>query len=360
MREGLIQTSSIFTKPEQEKGAAKPGTESFQAAQEEMQVEGEARCRTFRFESREGNITLRDFFPDSLNCVIYNSLSDKFFAGNLGEETIHEFPISQYTVELVAQTSVILRVWANPEDEETQYMILTSRGYILTDKLEIDEQEGTTKVKVEGKTYDIETTETKEPEVDEAADSITYNYKGNQFIVESGKRLYHNSKNTKLLLANEYGTYIGYYLPVSQGGEVNLQGKKCKVKQRLTLALAVVEDTGSQRDLLLSCSSQLLMEMEDFGATSYQHIEIVNGVALLIEEDTHVFNIFTPQHQRIILEPKYKINDKAVGNGLYFEKDDVLLLDNGSLVFTKRLNKKTLDVRGREVKLPIEYLGDVE
>lgn len=365
MKENLIQTSSIFSKGPNSEPEVLESPDLITELTEESHPE-EPRCRTLKFDATDANIGLRHFFPDSLNCVIYNKLSDKFFAGQMGEELIYEVPISKYAIIAVTDKMVVLQIWTGDLQEEetveTKFMVLYKDTYEL--KEEFDYNLENTIVTFEGSNYNLLTTEISEPETNRSGSKTTYFYEKGNIVIEEESSLYFEDERSKakvLLLADATGSYLGYYLPKNQDGTINLHGRRFRMVQRLTLTLAVVEDLETEEEFLLTCATQVLLKLSDFGISNYLHISILNGVALLMDETPSgtVLNVFTPNHQRIVLEPGYKVNDNAFGNGLYFEKDNVLLLDNGSLTFTERVSKDVVSVKGKEIKIPTEHLGDL-
>ncbi|MFF2798199.1 hypothetical protein, partial [Lysinibacillus xylanilyticus] len=310
-----------------------------------------------------GNITLKEFFPDSLHCIIHNKHSDRFFAGHMAKEFIYEVPILKYKVQAITDKLVVLMVWIGEDTENSkpQFMILKDGSYELKKKLDF-EDEGDS-LRIAGKNYSLETTEVAEWKYDQEQDNLTYFYEDSNFVIKDGKSLYFESKDlkTRLMLADDTGSYIGYYLPVNEDGTISLHGRKFKMIKRLTLPLSIVQDLESEEYFFLSCVEQMLLNLKDFNIFNYNHIGISNGIALLFADQgsEEVLNIFTPNHQRIILEPKYKVNDKAFGNGLYFAKDNVLLLDNGSLIFTEPVSEGVVRVKDKEVQIPTRYFGDL-
>lgn len=365
MKDNLIQTSSIFSKRPDSEIEFIESQEVLTELTEENQ-QGEPRCRIIKFDATEANIGLRHFFPDSLNCVIYNKLSDKFFAGQMGEELIYEVPISKYVIVAVTGKMVVLQIWVGDLQEtervETKFMILHKDTYELKEEFDYT-LEGDTFIH-EGTSYSLLSTETGEPTSTRVGNKVTYFFEKYNIFVENQEALYfedQTSESKVLLLANETGSYIGYYLPKNQDGTINLHGRRFRMVQRLTLTLAVVEDLETEEEFILTCAVQVLLRLADFGISNYLHISVLNGIALLMAETPSgtVLNVFTPNHQRIVLEPGYKVNDDAFGNGLYFEKDNVLLLDNGSLIFTERVDKNIVKVRGKEIQIPTEHLGEL-
>lgn len=366
MKDNLIQTSSIFSKG--------PNTEEEEIVELQEPVvdlsgemnHAEPQCRTLMFEATDANIGLRHFFPDSLNCVIYNKLSDKFFAGQMSEELIYEVPISKYIILAVTDKMVALQIWMgdlqDSENVDVKVMVLRNGTYELHEEFNYTVDNNL--VQFDGCEYTLLTTEIAEYDFNSLRNITTYFYETGNIVVEDGSSLYFQDKTSiekVLLLADSTGSYIGYYLPKNQDGTINLHGRRFEMVQRLTLTLAVVKDLETEEDFLLTCATQVLLNLRDFGISNYLHVSILNGIALLMAETPSgtVLNVFTPNHQRIVLEPGYKVNDTAFGNGIYFEKDNVLLLDNGSLIFTERVDKNIVKVRGKEIQIPTEHPGDL-
>lgn len=358
MKETLVQTSSIFSKNRNVENKPKEELE-FEEVKETKPL-----CKTISFPDSDSNIILREFFPDSFHCIIYNKFNGKYFAGQMGEELIYEVPIEKYVVEFVTDKMVVLQVWLDGtslEESSPLYMILRDGSYKLNKLFDYQNEEDS--LRYDKESYSFVSTETSALKRSTDESLTTYFYKDGSFSVQDGKALFYENTQTKtkILLADETGSYIGYYLPINSDGTVNLHGRKFKMVQRLTLTLAVAQEVESGKFFLLTCVKQMLLDLENFGLEFWEHISILNGVAMVMDYNAPgtILNVFTPNHQRIILEPKYKVNDTAFGNGLYFEKDNVLLLDNGSLIFTERIDKNTVGVKGNPVTIPTTYYGDV-
>lgn len=364
MKNNLIQTSSIFSKArdaelEDEQVLVEEEVELVPDEEELVKY-----CKVIEFKGSlpEANITLEKFFPDSMFCVLHNKHSNAYFAGHMKEELIFEVPFKDYSVILVTSEMIVLQVNIEFEDEDAEpvYMILRNGEYTL--ELDYKIKKISSEIEYEGKEYSMLTTEIQPPEYSADNSTVTYHYQDGKIIHASELFvIFEGNKGEHLMLADCGGSYIGYYLPLNMDGTANLHGRHCDLLQRLTLTLVVVEDVETQERFFLTCANQMLVSVDDFHQGDVTDIPVMNGVAMLIEQDTSglILNVFTPNHQRIVLEPKYKIDYKSFGNGLYFPKDNVLLLDNGSLTFTQPVSSDVISVRGREVPIPIKHLGDL-
>lgn len=365
MKERLIQTSSIFYNPDnldvKDEHLLEPSLLDIQELQKQ---EDFVPCRQLHFGQSHNvaRISLKEFFPDSMFCILYDVHLEASFIANMSTEIIFEVPFEYYCVEVVAQDLIIISMDTElGEGDKRQYMVLEGKDYRILDNVEY-EIEGK-EIIFEGIKHSLETSEIKPPVEGEEAKTV-YFYETGTILHIPSQVLYFEAiaSRKQILLADNNGSYLGYYLALNPDGSINLRGRSYRMLQRLTLTLAIVLDLEEEEAYILSCVNQTLMALRDFFEGEFTDIEVINGVAMLIEEDENggqVLNVFTPNHQRIVLEPGYKVNAKAFGNGLYFEKDDVLLLENGSLIFTERLDKRTVLVRGKEVQIPVPYLGEV-
>lgn len=360
MREQLIQTSSIFSNNKNEESI---GNAQLEIPLEEQELlEDIDLCRVIKLETenRDLSLKLEEVYPDSLFCVLYDTNNSANFVGHIKEEIIFEVPIADYEVIVVGSKLVVLRVelLVQNDNPEVKYMVLEGDNYKLIDEVTV-ELKGEDFV-FNGTTYSRKTTEIKPVKVSADGNSKTYFYSDSNFVHKGVDTLIlQDSQVNNLLMADANGSYLGYYLPLNQDGTINLQGRRFETLSRFTLTLMALRDVSTGADYLLSCSTQILLGVGDFQHSSYKSIPVTNGVAILMSTASaeKTLNVFTPNHQKIILEPKYKIRDNAVLNGLYFEKDNVLLLDNGSLIFTEKLTKRTILVKGKEVAMPTTYLG---
>jgi len=365
MKENLVQTTSIFYNPDNlevsDEHLLQP---SLMDVQELLEREEFNPCRTIHFgNSYElAKINLREFFPDTMFCIIRNVHMNAHFAASMKHEIIFEVPFEEYCIELVTQDLVVLSMDTELGEGDTrQYMVLEGNSYRMLDEFEY-EIDGD-QVIFEKRKHRLESSEVEEVRSYQDMKVNIYHYPDGWLIHSPSNFLHHKTSSTqkRILLADHNGSYLGFYLGVNEDDTINLHGRRFRMLQRLTLPLAIVVDVEEEEAYILSCVNQTLMLLSDFFRGEYTDIEVINGIAILMEDnrDGQVLNVFTPNHQRIILEPGYKINSSAIGNGLYFQKDDVLVLDNGSLIFTQKLSKHSLKVRGKEVEIPIAYLGEV-
>lgn len=364
MRKDLVQTSSIFGSKNKLEELDSEQVESDVAEEggSEQEAPPPLYCRNIDFDERlgTGNIVIAHLFPDTMYGVIYDCHVEAYFACDFHNELIFDVPIYNYAVTAVAQDIVVLSIQLDYKSNTNEFtqMIIEDHDYTLKPK--VDVMIAGEIVEIDGKPHSRLSTELLYRVEHDVLHMLQYaDY--SVFFEEDGFLSFSEKSNKKeLLLSNRSGCYIGFYLESAHDEGILLHGRKYLMVNRLTIPLALVQDLETKELKLLTCKDQTLLEIEDFYDKD-EPIEVINGVAMLTQETESgtLLNVFTPKHQRIVLEPNYKINTAIVENGLFFERDNVLLLSNGSLIFTSSPTPTTLTMRGKTFEIPCEYVGDL-
>lgn len=355
---GLIETSSIFSQhnlPEAE------------IAEERLIKDGDtfdteiARIIDLRCSNQEGALQINLVMPDTLVAIYYYSLFDCYMVGQISDEIFFEH--HYYSIEPVVVTSnlVLLRA-LKYHDSEEEYIVYTTddRNFKLCDIAEFDIR--VSQVTYKKKNYTTETSETEEPK--DHVLGIQYTFPNHRFYMTPDKgRSYVSNDGKKIFLTStREGALLGYIVKVNKSGNIVLMDKEFEFIKRLTLVHSVVRDIQTQEEYLLTCVEQVLLPLSAFGYEFYDKIPVVNGILVITQVEqtgNTLMHVFTPNHQRIVLEHSYKINSAMIGNGLLFQKDNVVILDNGSLSFVKKVPKeKAIFWKNRKVLLPVTQLGE--
>ena len=257
----------------------------------------------------------------------------------------------------VLLTAVILAGAFSSEDIKVE-----GKDYTFLEGVEVDRKDNY--LVINGKKYNRESTEEKPPE--KLPDGARYFFKDANLVVRGTTDLYEQDKRDgkHVLIANENGCYLGYYLLVREGdGLVNFNGVAYEVLSRLTISLTVVQSVRDFKVYLIPCGDQQLIPIEELTTEKWEDIEIANGIAILFGPPSSQsrLHVFTPSWQKVVLTRGMKLNFKAIGNGIVVPKDNVLLLDTGMLRFIEKVDKQTIFIPtdNVEVPVPIPYLGDL-
>ena len=289
--------------------------------------------------------------------------------------------------------------------EPVRILALYSDGkFKVLDNFEPSLTDDNTNLYFEGQTYSLETSEVKETEshVDEVrpntiqveatqegyADTFLdgkacdiYYYENWTLIHKPSQYLdiIQKDHSKRILLADRNGSYLGHYLPRNDDMTLHLKGEDpYRMSRRFNLCFSIVQNLKTGKLRLLRAGVQALVDLEHYAdeelGINFDTLESINGVAWLYnyeEGKGHGLNIFTPHPQRIVLEQaekgtkNYQWTKDAFGNGLFFPRENVLVLDNGAVIFTKPEGKKYLNVRGKKIKLNklgkphVFYLGEL-
>lgn len=306
-------------------------------------------------------IETHTIYPDTLVAIYYYGLLNCYVLGQISNEIFFEEEFDTVSPEIIGSEIVVMKCRKIGADYDN-YIMYTNETAKFTEcdlkdfKLNLDS------VEYKGKEYSIISSESKKPEKHKLG--TLYTYPTHSLIISQDRKKSYvlNVDNRLFLLSDEGGSYIGCVLPCDEESLVLLNGRKYNPLKRLTLMQTALEDFETKEVFLLTSAEQMLLPIKEFGYQSYKDIKVANGVLVLSEivnEGTTVLHIFTPQHQKIVLEKGYKINTRLVGNGLVFVKDNVILLDSGALKFIKKGNQKNSILWDNiEYVLPTRYIGD--
>ena len=382
MKERLIETSSIFYQPVDtvtlESQLEKSIQPTIKEMEEVLEKEKFQHCRIIPFgtSTDRAKICLKDFLPDSAVCVLHDKHMDCYFAANMRHERIFFVPFREYEFVVATPQIVVLKI--NSEDYleyaeyekdidvevEFLYLVLDGTSFeVLTEfEYEIKDKD----LIYKGKNYSLESTEIEEPSAVNmfGKDAIVYKYKDDDLIHSESNFLYCYDKGLHKteLLADSTGSYLGFYLTMSEHGKVLVRGIPHRTLTRLSYSVGIFYNEEDDEAYVISFKNVENVRLRDLTDEEYTDIDVCNGIPIFrcSDENNYRLVIFTPQRQEIVLTKTdtSKIT-YDIGNGLFFKKECVLLLDNGSLIFTKDIDKTTIGVRDREVQIPIEYLGEL-
>ena len=382
MKERLIETSSIFYQPVDAITLESQLKKSIQPTIKEMEEvlgkENFQQCRIIPFgeSSDRAKICLKEFLPDSAVCVLHDKHMDFYFAANMRRERIFYVPFKKYEFVVATPQIVVLKInsedyleYAEYEKEidtkvEFLYLVLDGTSFEVLTEFEY---------KIEGKDliykekkYSLESTEVEEPSAVNmfGKDAIVYKYKDDDIIHFESNFLYCYDKRLHKteLLADNTGSYLGFYLTMSEEGKVLVRGVPHRTLTRLSYSVAIFYNEEDEEAYVISYKNTEHMKLSELTDEEYTDIPVYNGIPyfLLDYDNNPRLLIFTPQKQEIVLTKADTRNvTYDIGNGLFFKRECVLLLDNGSLIFTKGIDKTTIGIRGREVQIPTEYFGEL-
>lgn len=321
-------------------------------------------CGELKFNLYKSAFSLASFFPDSHYAVILKN--GYYYAANLGTELIEVTPYLQYETVLIADSLVVLYV-THLDNSNSMLLLshkLDGKRYRQPSEAKLEKlvegciQDGSYEFKF-AKEYFSLVSRGEKKEVNNSTGTITY--KSGVFKYNTnGWLVFEEPNGVELLLADNNGCYVGFYLPVigGVGGKILLGDDYYVNPKRLTQTLMVLSNEKTEAQAILTCSRPMLIELSDLGIKDYTQIEVSNGVALITQEvkGSTCINVFTPKHQRIIIERGVKIDTLSIGNGVYLPTEGVMLLDDGRLIFAREDEDGSVIIRGKRIELPHEFL----
>lgn len=322
-------------------------------------------CTEVKFNLPASAFSLVSFFPDSHYAVILKN--GHYYTANLGTEVIEPTPYTNYETLLLAEGLVVLVVTELNNSETLLFLTNRFEGKKFRKpseaKLEslVEEcmADGSYQFTLANQTFSLLSNSTHK-EVD--ARTGYFAYPSGTFIYNTnGYLVFEEPNGTELLLADAHGCYVGFYLPlVHEVEEIKiLLGPDVFINpRRLTQTLMVVTNEETNQQSILTCSRPMLVELADLGIKDASQIEVSNGVAMITQEvkGSTCINVFTPKHQRIIIDRGIKIDTLAIGNGVYLPTEGVMLLDDGRLIFARGEEDGSVFIRGKRVDLPQQFL----
>lgn len=336
-------------------------------------------------EDMELGLSLVTVFPDSNVIIIKEHCLGVYYLADLDMEILYPVGMVSYTVNLITQEGIVISF---VDCKDKNHVVFYSQGEVTivrnTEPLTPNpEMPYTLELKTVDGIIELNSLSTQihslSKEMDyELPDGQTIKalylaYPSGCFTLVPDLALHYSDREGKItftLAVAEVGCFFGYSMFVNESNETNIENKNnskmnYEVLHRMsitTLALLKIE-TGEIYLLGVRTHTKLLLS--DVCDATLEELEVLNGVPLLIKAGlTHKeITVFTPEVQHIALRKNNHkaIDSKLFGNGIYINKERVLLLDNGTVAIATRDKAVPIlfNIRGGKVKTPVKHLGKI-